>query len=67
MRIKHVGLLHVVLRNRDDAMLRNRAEKGKQKADVSCRNRAARCGPIIDRAGYNYVERYAGLCEIDMR
>jgi hypothetical protein len=25
------------------------------------------CGPIIDGAGYNYVERYVGLCEIDMR
>jgi hypothetical protein len=67
MRIERVSMLHVVLRNQDDTMLRNQAERGKQKADTSCGNRAAPCGPIINGAGYNYVERYAGLCEIDMR
>jgi hypothetical protein len=66
-RIKRVGMLHVVLRNRDDVMLRNRAERGKQKADASSRNKAARCGPIVDGMRYNYVERHAGRCKIDMR
>jgi hypothetical protein len=57
MQIEHVCMLHVVWRNRNDTMLRNQAERRKQKANVSCRNRVARCGPIIDGAGHGKIHR----------
>jgi hypothetical protein len=48
-------------------MLRNLAKRGKQKANASCGNKVAHCGPIINGVGYNYMERYVELCEINMR
>jgi hypothetical protein len=67
MQIERVSMLHIVLHNQDDVMLRNQAKRRLQKADAPCWNKAAHCRRIDIGVGYNYMEKHPDLCKVDMR